>query len=400
MTVPASDIRFIFYLPNLHSYLDRVELISHIAEKVGRGVLVTSRNDTSLDGLNVKDLEIIEVPRGRRYPGRSAVAASRLVGNLLDTDDFNVVHDTFAHLGPLFWRRRRHRGVVFLTSFYSLAEWDFREWIRPNYGMRTLTDRNLRQWIPRAITQRFITSAADCVVVQAPGLIDRVGQHQRRARSKLAWIPNNVVTPSDAGISQSEGTEIELLWVGGFALGKGGGELLTLLRRAAERSIPVHATVVGSSSPLDRTIRPHVDHLHLRQRIENEELADNIEFISRVAPEEMDRYYRGSDWLFHATYIDGSPRVVIEALVRGLPVIGSKHPGVVVLDPEGRYIHLADPFDADSVLDQLVSEKNDAESHVSRSEAGRDFVREHFSSDAVSDKYVQLYSRLLSERVD
>jgi hypothetical protein len=121
MGVPASDIRFVFYLPNIASYLDRVELIAHIANKVGRGVLVTSRIDFPVEKLELGKLEVLEIPKGRRYPGCTAVVASRVVSRLMASGDFNVVHDTFGHLRPLFLRRRRHRGVVFLTSFYSLG---------------------------------------------------------------------------------------------------------------------------------------------------------------------------------------------------------------------------------------------------------------------------------------
>jgi glycosyltransferase involved in cell wall biosynthesis len=118
----------------------------------------------------------------------------------------------------------------------------------------------------------------------------------------------------------------------------------------------------------------------------------------RVDPTEMDRHYRRADWLFHVTRIDGSPRVVIEALARGLPVIGSRHPGVTVLDPEDRYILFSEPFDPDAVLDQLVSEKTNSADHEQRSVAGSSYVTENFSSDAVSDRYIDLYMSLLSER--
>ena len=401
MTVSPQDIRFIFYLPNLHSYLDRVDLIQRLAEKVGRGVLVTLRADAEIRGLRPGKLELVVVPGGKRFPGRSAIAASRTVGRLLRENDFNVVHDTFGHLSPLFWRRRRHPGQVFLTSFFSLCEWDLRRWVWPIYGMRTITNLNLRQWIYRTVSQRVVARVSDSVVVQAPGLVDRVSEINRDARPKLTWIPNNVVADSEHA-SQSDaagGAEIKLLTVGGFGIAKGADELLTLLGRGKERGVPIRATVVGSSSPLDESIRPHIDDLHLRRRINSEGLRDHIQFLSRVEPTEMDRHYRSADWLFHPTRLDGSPRAVLEALARGLPVIGSRHPGVTVLDPEDGYILFSDPFDADAVLDQIEAEKSDPASHALRSRSGSEYVLKNFSSEAVSDRYVDLYLRLLSERV-
>jgi len=253
----------------------------------------------------------------------------------------------------------------------------------------------------RTVSQRIIARAVDSLVVQAPGLVDRMAEINKNARPKLTWLPNNIVVPDEpetVSPPKSDPT-IQLLWVGGFAMAKGADELLTLLGRSKERGIPVHATAVGTSSPLDRSIPPFVDDIHLRNRIESEGLTDDISFVARVDPREMDVHYRSADWLYHVTNIDGSPRVVIEALIRGLPVIGSRHPGVTVLDPEHQFILFADPFDPDLVLDRLEAEKADPVGHNERAAAGQAYVAENFSSDAVSEKYVELYGRLISHRM-
>ncbi|MFP6680412.1 MAG: glycosyltransferase family 4 protein [Dehalococcoidia bacterium] len=401
--VSASDIRFVFYLPNIASYLDRVELIGHIADKVGRGVLVTSRIDFPLETLRLGKLEVLEIPRGRRYPGRTAITASRVIDQLMATGEFNVVHDTFAHLSPLFLRRIRHRGVVFITSFYSIAEWDFRKRIRPAYGMLSVTHPNLRQYIKRSIMQRIVALLADCVVVQAPELIDRVKEYNKRAGNKLAWIPNNVVvSKKHSRMSKTvDDSTIHLLWAaGGFDRTKGADELLTLLRRAMERGISIHVSAVGASSPFDSSLRPYFDDQYLGQRMQNEKLEGHISFLNRISPELMGEYYRDADWLFHMSHLDGSPRVALEALARGLPVIGFRHPGLNVLDPQDSFILFSDPFDPDAVLDRMVSDKNNLLDYQRRSTAGSRYANDNFSSDRVAERYVDLYMRLLSEQVD
>jgi len=397
MAVGPKNIRFIFYLPTLSAYRDRANLVGHIARRVGRGVLVTSRLDAELDERGVEGLEVVEVQKRRRYPFSTAIEASRAVGRLLQDGDFNVVHDTFAHLLPLFWRRRRHPDQVFVTSLYNLAEWELRRWL-PHYRLRFLTNRNLRFWALRPLTQRAIIRAADSVVVQAPGLVDRLVECVPGARGKVTWIPNNVVGQQPEG--QPGGRpgeqEIRLLYVGGLAVGKGADHLLTLLARARSRGIPVRATAVGSPSPLEASHA--VDHPYLRRRIEEARLQGRITWHMRVDRPTLDAFYADADWLFHVSLLDGSPRVVLEALVRGLPVIGSRHPGITVLDPDAAFILFAEPFDADAVLDRLVAEKVDLRAHGARARAGQVYVEEHFSSEAVSERYVELYSRLLAER--
>jgi len=399
MSVRPEDIRFIFYLPNLSAYRDRANLVGHIARKVGRGVLVTSRADVPAAEIGIQDLEVVEVAPGGRFPGRTALAASRAVGKLLRDHDYNVVHDTFGHLLPLFWRRRRHPGQAFVTSLYILAEWDLRRWIWPRYHMRALTHPNLRLSLMRALSQRSIIRASDTVVVQAPGLVDRLVEFVPSARGKVTWIPNNVVS-SGVGAEPQRPTArprgIRLLYVGGFAVGKGAERLLVLLARARARGIAVEAHAVGTSSPLE--LSQPVDHRYLRKRIEEEGLQNEITFHMRVDRAALEGFYADADWLFHHTRIDGSPRVILEALVRGLPVVGSRHPGVEVLDPGGEFILFSDPFDPDAVLDSLVAANADPGAHLTRAAAGRRHVEENHSSEAVSERYVELYSRVLAGR--
>jgi glycosyltransferase involved in cell wall biosynthesis len=139
-----------------------------------------------------------------------------------------------------------------------------------------------------------------------------------------------------------------------------------------------------------------VDHAYLRDRIETEGVQDDITYYFRVDRSRLDQFYAASDWLFHLTTLDGSPRVVLEALVSGLPVIGSRHPGVTVLDPDDEFILFADPFDPDTLLDQLLAEKAENTGHTERAEKGRNHMMKYHSSEAVSAQYIELYSRLLA----
>ena len=141
-----------------------------------------------------------------------------------------------------------------------------------------------------------------------------------------------------------------------------------------------------------------MDRTHLRRRIEREDLRDSITFHMRVDRAELETFYAQADWLFHLTSLDSSPRVVLEALVRGLPVVGSRHPGITVVDPDDRFILFADAFEPDALLDRLIAEKADPPGHAARASVGRAYIAENFSSETISERYVELYCHLLSER--
>ena len=392
MTRDARDLGLIFYLPNLGGYRDRANLIGHVIRKLGCGVIVTSRLDLDPKQIGIGDIRIAEVESNRRIPGGTALAASRTVSRLLQENRFNVVHDTFGHLLPLFLYRWRHQGVVFVTSLYNLAEWDLRRVLWPRYRWRTLTQFNLRTSFHRSLVQRAVCRAADCVVVQAPGLIGRLVEYLPWVRSKVTWIPNNVVADQqsiDTPSPVKDEDVIKLLFVGGLTTIKGADHLLTLLSLARAREVQVLADVVGGLAPADER--------YITERIERESLTASISFPGHMDRAGLDRYHATSDWLFHVSSFDGSPRVVLEALARGLPVIGARHPGVTVLDPDESFILFADPYDPHQLLDRLVEFKANSTRYAARAQVGRTYVDKHFSSSAVSQRYVDLYTRLIDE---
>lgn len=393
----TQDIRLIFYLPNLNSYRDRAHLIGQIANRIGKAVLVTSKLDMEPEEIGIDSkLEIVELPRGVRFPGRTAFAASRVVEELVKNYHINIVHDTFGHLLPLFFRRHRFSGCIFITSQYILSEWDFRHFIWPRYRIHSVKYRDLRLWMMRIPLQRMIFSLADCIVLQAPGLINRLVQHLPAYRTKIEWLPNSIAGYiKDGRLNsnlKSDDHIIKLLIVGGFGVGKGANTLVDLLGRARMRNIPIEAIAVGGFAAIDEG--------YLRNRISRLDLGKALTIKGRVGKASLNELYDNSDWLYHMSDIDGSPRVVLEALSRGVPVIGSRHPGIKVLDPNNQYILFADSGQADYILDELVKSKNEPQRYKSRSALGQSYVLKHFSSEAVSKRYVDLYIRLLQERFD
>ena len=390
MTESRPTVRPILYLPNLAAYRDRASLFGQVIRDAGgEGALVTSRLDVDPSTLGLDDINLVLAPPRWRAPGRSMFGASRTVASLLREGDYNVVHDTFGHLIPVMLRKKRYPGTKFVTSLYLLPEWDLRSWYWPRYHLGFLKYKNLRSLIMRSLTQRALARLADAVVVQAPGLVDRFVEKPGIDRSRVDWIPNNISDPRESPIhAPAADSPITLLFVGGFSVVKGGDKVLSLLGQARSAGIDLRLRVLGGISPVDRA--------HIESRIRNENLQDLVNIQQRVPENQVGEAYASADWLFHVTESDGSPRVVLEALIRGLPVIGSHHPGVRVVDPDEQFILFSDPWEPDAVLEILTSARSEPLPYRQRSEAGQEYVRGNFSVEAVAPRYVELYSRLLS----
>jgi glycosyltransferase involved in cell wall biosynthesis len=395
-----SAIRLIFYLPSLKNYRDRVHLVNCIAEKVESVCLVVSDSDVNPQDMTLNpQLKIVSVPKleGRRFPWSTYWAASSVVKELIKTGDFNIVHDTFGHLFPLMLLKRQFPECHFISSQYNIAEWDFRFYFCRQYGFfRSIRDFNIRFYIYRILFQRIASSTADCIVLQAPGLVPRLEECIPSSTGKIEWIPNNIARVNEVAdvVMPTSQPFIRLLCAGGaLSLGKGGDELFNLLERAHERKISIKATVLGGIVPID------VEYFQQRQQRLIEK--DCLEIIGqRLSWDQVRNLYRTSEWLFHFTYVDGSPRTVLEALSFGLPVIGSCHPGIKVLDPDQQFIVFADPSNLDDILDELVDSKKNPDRYIDRVKRGLAYVKEHLTSDVISDRYVRLYKQQMEVQRD
>lgn len=391
-----NNIRLIFYLPDLKSYRDRVHLVSKIADCVDKAILVTSLKNIDLrKNLISESLEIIEIPKGRKFPGRTYFLASSIVSDLIKKHNINIVHDTFGHLILLFmFQKKKFPDCRFITSLYNLSEWDFLYYIWPMYRLKCLFNKNLRLWLLRIPLQRLLCSAADHIVLQAPGLIYRLRKTAHVPSARISWIPNNIRMnhSKEPEFLPAPTKKIRLLYVGGFCVAKGAYKLLKLLSYAKKKKILIEAVAIGGMVDLDQKF--------LTDKIKEFDVGSMVSILGRMSHDRVDGYMRESDWLFHMTDVDGSPRVVLEALSRGLPVIGSNHPGVEVLDPEKQFIYFASMSNLDSLIENLQAFKINNRKYFKIASQGYSYVKENFESISVRNRYIELYRHLRSDSIE
>jgi len=387
----TNKIRFIFYLPNLKNYLDRVFMISELSKLVDSGILVTSKIDIDLKQYSFAPLKIITFPPGVKFFGATMFRASKLVASLIRKEKINIVHDTFGHLLPLFVVKFWFKECKFITSLYNIALWDLRNIILPRYGWLTIcSNKDLVYYLHRVLTQAITCYLADHVVVQAPKLIERLLQYHKLQTTKISYIPNHIESTLylEVGVKESDthDASIRLLFAGGLTVGKGGDFICKLLRRANELEIDLKVKIIGKISSFDKKYFFHTQKIR--------DFGTQLEIIPYMDKDKLIKSYSQFDWLIHYTSLDGSPRVILEALISGLPVIASTHPGITVLDPDKDFILFRENEDIDELLNILQQEKNDSKQHKKRSMTGKEYVQTHFNSKISAEKHVLLYSKV------
>ncbi len=199
--------------------------------------------------------------------------------------------------------------------------------------------------------------------------------------------------PSEIPEFVKKADPLEILFVGRFVERKGLDVLISAFDRV-RKQLDARLVIVGGG-PLETELRKQVSMLGLD---------DIVEFAIKIPQDELDRRYnRASVFVLPAIYdrygdTEGLGMVLIEALSKGTPVIGSRAGGIIdiVRDGEtGLAVEPGDPEDLAEAIIKLLTNKELAEQLARK---GADYVKEHFSRDGVTDRLVGFYRELMGSQ--
>ena len=153
------------------------------------------------------------------------------------------------------------------------------------------------------------------------------------------WRP----PPEHAPNKDVDDTPVRILFIGTIDRSRGALVLIEVLHLLKLRGIPATLTMVGAWERLTRG--PAMD------LIRQYGVGDQVLFAGWLPRSELLDNFHRHDLFLYQTNNDASPRVVLEALATGLPIIASHHPGIDVIDPEGESIAFTEYGDAERIVD-------------------------------------------------
>lgn len=176
----------------------------------------------------------------------------------------------------------------------------------------------------------------------------------RETRDRVAAdfdIPGNRITNVDPGIRRPqtpppyrETVHVNILAVGSLVPRKGHDRLIEAL--ATLRDHPWSLRIIGSGE---------FDPNHaktLRDLVATHDLADRVVFAGKVSDADLEDHYRTSNLFALASDYEGYGIAYAEAILRGLPVIGTTGGAIKDTVPDGTGI-LVPPHDADALCAAL-----------------------------------------------
>lgn len=143
---------------------------------------------------------------------------------------------------------------------------------------------------------------------------------------------------------QTPGDTIDLLAVGSIVPRKGYDVLVAALARLVD--LPWRLVIAGDRDRDPLTARA-LDAAVARLR-----LADRIEFLGAVTPEQLSMHYASADLFVLPSRFEGFGMAYTEAIAHGLPVVGTTAGAIPEAVPEGAGV-LVPPDDVDALADAL-----------------------------------------------
>ncbi|HLA39325.1 MAG TPA: glycosyltransferase family 4 protein [Candidatus Glassbacteria bacterium] len=294
---------------------------------------------------------------------------------VLKLEKFDLVHVHWPFPMAVFgWFAARWAGVPWINEFYG-AE------------IRWAANR-MKMLLPFV---RWSVKSCDLVVA--------ISSHTRDEILKLSRVPVEIVpygSPVPAAEERS-GEEPDpqrtrrVLFVGRLVERKG---VEYLLRAVKEIDLPfsVVADVVGGGP----------EEARLRRLAEELELGSRVNLAGRVSAQELKEYYRNCDCFVLPAIIDsrgdteGLGVVLIEALSYRKPVIASHVGGITDILLHEKTGLAVPPKDPQALARAISRVLTDRELALRLGREGYDYISRYFDWGRLTDRWVELYGRLVA----
>lgn len=226
----------------------------------------------------------------------------------------------YSLLLPLLYKTELSECSVYKTTqmFGSwtavLAKWIYKKPLLVRAGFALSTNLRgqgfLKRLLARAV-EIFALNNADQVLVTTNAIRDLYA----KSTSRIQVIPNFVDTNLFVPNREVLGGKIRLLFVGRLSYEKNIENLILAIKNKANFQL----TLVGEGPD-----RKKLEALALGS-------AATIHFVGSVLYEKLPEYYAGADIFVLPSLFEGHPKVLVEAMAAGLPIVGTRVRGIETL---------------------------------------------------------------------
>ena len=217
---------------------------------------------------------------------------------------------------------------------------------------------------------------ADRVVVTTPSMSKTVKEHYQLPEERVRVIPNYVQCDSFSPNKRDRCSARQICFVGRLDEQK---NLFALLK--AIKGLNVELVIVGSG-PLGERLQEEVSKRRLPVR-----------FLGNVLHQRLPEILNSSALFILPSLYEGHPKVLLEAMACGVPVIGTDVPGIreLIYHRETGYLCGTSSKEIRDAIKDVLSNAN-LSNYMGKN--ARNFVKEHFALERIVDMELTLLHEL------
>lgn len=335
-----------------------------------------------------------------RSPGGWASVLREAIGRRpggLKTAVYQVFY--FAE-GMILWAECRRRGIRHLHAHFTNVAADV-AWIATDLGRR-IDPGNEWSWSMSVHGPTEFYDVHRCNLARKIEAADLVVCISDFARSQLMGLSSPdqwgkmAVAHTGADLAKyvprlsysSSGGPLNILSVGRFDAVKGQAILIEAMAALAGLGVDARLVIVG-----DGPIRHD-----LEQKIAQLGVSDTVSMPGSVGQDELPSYFAAADVFCMASFAEGIPVVLMEAMATGLPVVATWIAGIPELVEDGSTGLLVPPGRADLLAAALVSLSEDPELRSRLGIAGRAKIEQDFDAQRCGAEVAALLSTMRGSR--
>ena len=180
---------------------------------------------------------------------------------------------------------------------------------------------------------------------------------------------------------------LRLVYIGRVAREKGLYETLQAVRLAHELGVETRLVIAGQGAEESR----------LRRYAQALGIAPRVCFVGPVFGADKVKLFAGADAMVLASYAEGLPYALLEAMAAGIPVIATPVGAIPDVVTDGIHGFLVPPRDGKAIAESLVLLAGDRERLSWMSRACRRRIRAAFSIDRLAQELALHYARICGE---
>ena len=210
-----------------------------------------------------------------------------------------------------------------------------------------LVSQTVPMWIQHVyhhLFGKFVFRAADCVLTYTEFERDQIVSFGVKPE-KIKIIHNGIdVTkfPLDSTLQKKK----QIIWVGKYVPGKGAKYIIEGFAAFSKLHPEYSLLMIGKGPEKEEMV----------QLIESLSVSDKISMIEFVENEKLQRIYQESAVFVSSSLAEGVPKVLLEAMVCGLPVISTDLPQLIdIVEDCGIIVPVKDSAAITSALEEMVS---------------------------------------------